>query len=502
MKSVSETFNSGGSHHEDESLTSHSECPAISARLLDLLPWGIGFFALIPTFVFSSYFSHNTIFAFIFSTFALLFFLGGSWRFIALSQTLDPTRFETVSRRNLPKYTVIVALYDEAHMVPQLLKALKALNYPREKLEIFLAVENHDHATNLVISTAKMPHHISRIVVNAGHPQTKPRALNAALYHATGRYVVVYDAEDLPHPDQLRAAAARFQQQPDLVCLQAPLIAKGQSWLARQFCAEYAALFQVLNPASTRLGLPFALGGTSNHLCRETLRLLGGWDSWNVTEDADLGLRLGRFGCKTAMLHGYPTYETAPERLAQWIPQRARWLKGFIQTLALHLNPVIWRRVKAKSADSRFWLSLTVSLTLPVISAALYAPASLLILARLFEALIRRTPPEIPLEAWGLLVWGWLSGSASIVMGLKRAGQPSPRLGDLLSLPVYWCLKTPAFALACWQLMFRPYHWNKTEHEPFIDLPTMIEAVRDPEHVTITQPRKQTGRRRKAAVSG
>ncbi len=407
-----------------------------------------------------------------------------------------------MSRRNLPKYTVIVALYDEAQMVPQLLKALNAINYPRQKLEIILAVENHDAVTNLVISTAKMPQHFHHVIVTEGHPQTKPRALNAALTRATGRYVVVYDAEDIPHPEQLRAAASRFRQDPDLVCLQAALIPKGHSWLARQFCAEYAALFQVLTPAASTLGLPFALGGTSNHLCCKTLHQLGGWDSWNVTEDADLGLRLGRYGGKTAMLYGYPTYETAPEQLAQWLPQRARWLKGFIQTLAVHLHPIGWRKTVAAYPDYRFWLAMVISLLLPLLSAALYAPASLLIIVRCLEGLIHHRPPTVPSEAWALVIWGWMSGVCCIVVGLKRAGASAPSLKDLLSLPLYWSLKSLAFVLACWQLMFRPYHWNKTAHYPFVDplaLPFERPVTAD---FKPSRPRKQTGRGRKAAVSG
>ena len=106
------------------------------------------------------------------------------------------------------------------------------------------------------------------LVVPDGKPRTKPRALNYALQFATGDYLVIYDAEDRPDPDQLRKAAGRFRDAPrEVVCLQARLTFDNASenWLSKQFAIEYASLFAGILPMLDAARLPLPLGGTSNH---------------------------------------------------------------------------------------------------------------------------------------------------------------------------------------------------------------------------------------------
>jgi len=233
-------------------------------------------------------------------------------RGLAIAAARRPPPISRLSEAELPSYTVIVPLYREAQMVASLLHALGALDYPRERLQILIVLEADDAETAAALDRHPQPG-VRPVIAPRGHPRTKPRACNIALQQATGRHVVVYDAEDRPHPLQLREAAARFARgDRRLACLQAPLrIAGGSSFLSRQFALEYAAQFEVLLPTLARIGAPFPLGGTSNHFRTDVLRAVGGWDAWNVTEDADLGFRLAAHGWRSGTLRT-PTWESAP----------------------------------------------------------------------------------------------------------------------------------------------------------------------------------------------
>ncbi len=209
-----------------------------------------------------------------------------------------PTRPKLLNDDALPIYSVMVPLNNEANLVPQLARALKALNYPPEKLDIKFIVEASSQPTVAAVR-AKLDHLAFELVeVPDGQPRTKPKALNFALPFARGEHIVVFDAEDIPHPDQLRLAATLFAQNPDIVCFQAELVIDNayESALTALFTAEYAGQFGLIMRALADLNMPMPLGGTSNHFRLETLRHVGGWDSFNVTEDADLGLRLARLG--------------------------------------------------------------------------------------------------------------------------------------------------------------------------------------------------------------
>lgn len=241
---------------------------------------------------------------------------------------------ESVSAPDLPVYTVLVALYREAEIVPQLISALTRIRWPRSKLEIKLVCEEDDTETLEALSTLQLQPCVEIIKVPVGQPRTKPKALAYALPLSSGEFVTLYDAEDQPHPDQLHEAWQRFRSADDgLGCIQAPLmVVPGQKkLLPLLFGFEYAAIFRGLLPwlAERRLILP--LGGTSNHFRRSALEEVGGWDPCSLTEDADLGLRLARFGylCETITR---PTLEDAPEAMLNWGRQRTRWFKGWMQT--------------------------------------------------------------------------------------------------------------------------------------------------------------------------
>lgn len=366
---------------------------------------------------------------------------------------------------NLPTYSVIVALYREAGIVPQLLRAMLALDYPEERLEILFALEADDTETLTAFHRQSLPAFVRIVRVPDGFPRTKPRALNHALEQAGGDLVVIYDAEDQPRPDQLREAAQAFAKgDPALACVQAPLRpVGGNSFIARQFAAEYAVQFDVLLPALHALHLPFPLGGTSNHFKADILRAIGGWDAFNVTEDADLGLRFAQMGYQTGMIRS-PTMETPPSLTQAWIPQRTRWIKGYMQTLLVHtrLNTPL---------KPRAWLGLFLGVGLSVAAAVCYAPFSLMVIMSLLLTGLQRigdaAHPLHLLSPYDLALFlsGTLSGMITIALAARRAGLKL-QWSDVLCAPAYWCLQSVAAVFALWQLATRPFHWDKTDHAP------------------------------------
>ncbi|MGZ3298609.1 MAG: glycosyltransferase [Asticcacaulis sp.] len=380
----------------------------------------------------------------------------------AISRRPRPAHISYAANQNLPSYSVIIALYKEAAVVPQLVRAMNAIDYPREQLEILFALEADDAETLSAFAAQTLPSHMRIIGVPPGSPRTKPRALNHALAQARGRLCVIYDAEDQPDPGQLREAAEVFAAAPpSLACLQAPLRPHGAKGLvARQFAAEYAAQFDVVLPALTRLGLPFPLGGTSNHFRTGVLKAIGGWDAWNVTEDADLGLRLARLGYEMSMISA-PTLETPPPDARVWLPQRTRWIKGYLQTLLVHSR-------LTRACGARAWLSLWLSVGLSAASAVACAPFMIMVLVQLLLSTISAGvpgAPSVPLRDIGLCLIGLISAMITAANGARRAGV---RFGlmDALFVPLYWCLQSQASCYALYQLITRPFYWDKTEHAP------------------------------------
>lgn len=364
----------------------------------------------------------------------------------------------------LPVYTVIIALYREKRVVPRLIAALSKLDYPPAKLDIKLVLETDDRETMNALAGIDIPAHVEIIVAPPGGPRTKPRALNVALPLARGHVTVIYDADDVPERDQLRLAAATFARLPqDVACLQARLAIDNtdDSWLTQLFTIEYAALFDVFNPALAEIGCPIPLGGTSNHFRTSVLRKVRGWDAWNVTEDADLGIRLARLGYHVGDLPS-STYEEAPSTLRGWMRQRTRWMKGFVQTCVTHSRHPT--KVLSQLGVWRFFGA--VSVTLGTVLSALGFP----FLTALFVALWIRGP--VPAPGWERLLYStsltlFTLGAAAMIIPACTALHRR-RLWRLLPwiplLPAYYCLVSIAAWRSLWELVAAPFHWNKTSH--------------------------------------
>jgi cellulose synthase/poly-beta-1,6-N-acetylglucosamine synthase-like glycosyltransferase len=371
------------------------------------------------------------------------------------------------AHHGLPVYSILVPMLHEAAVVPHLIAALQRLDYPADKLDVLLIVESFDAATRAALLAIALPRHMSVLVVPEGAPGTKPRACQYALQHARGDYVVVYDAEDCPEPDQLRRALAAFRSGNErLGCLQAQLniYNSRQSWLTRQFTLEYTALFDAILPALERLRLPVPLGGTSNHFPRAVLDEVGGWDPYNVTEDADLGIRLARSGWQVGVLPS-TTWEEAPPTFAIWVKQRTRWLKGWMQTYLVHMRtPMrLWHELGARG-----FLGLQVLMGGLILSALVHPWFYVLVAADLWQGRLLGVPDGMlgrTLLGVGLfnVVAGYLSAMALGAVAAAQRARHGLALHAVL-MPLYWLGISFAAYRALWQLSVAPYYWEKTEH--------------------------------------
>ncbi|MBN9309305.1 glycosyltransferase family 2 protein [Devosia sp.] len=299
------------------------------------------------------------------------------------------------------------------------------------------------------------------IVVPDALPRTKPKALNYALPMVTGQFLVVYDAEDIPEAGQLRLAASTFAEQPDIGCLQAELVVDNadESLLTALFAGEYAGQFGLMLPLIARLGLPMPLGGTSNHFRVAALRGLGGWDSFNVTEDADLGVRLARYGLRTATIASQ-TGEEAPVTMRPWLKQRTRWMKGWMQTLIVHNGD--WRQL-LKDLGWRGFLGFQIYVGSMVLSAPLHTAFMLSLLIGLGAGGIGQPLDLLDLVAAVTFLIGYAGPALLVVMGLRRLGRRDLLLRQL-ALPLYWILHSVAAMLALVELVRMPHFWAKTNH--------------------------------------
>nr|WP_299507596.1 glycosyltransferase [uncultured Rhizobium sp.] len=370
----------------------------------------------------------------------------------------------------LPIYSVMVAIYREAAVVPQLIAALDEIDWPRSRLDIKLVCEADDLETLAAIAKVRPGPHFEVVEVPAMQPRTKPKALTYALAGARGEFITIYDAEDRPHPQQLREAYHRFRLSSDkLACLQSPLVIAngGESWLSAVFALEYAALFRRLLPALGFYRMPLPLGGTSNHFRTAALTGCGGWDPFNVTEDADLGMRLNRMGYEVATLT-LPTLEDAPTRFPVWLGQRTRWYKGWLQTwLVLMRNP---RRTMREMRPMPFFVfQLLIG---GMLISALSHPALLSFITLSVLSMLQSPASDSSAFTKVMLAIDMVNILGSYAVFYVSGSMPmSPRekssLGRCwLYIPVYWM----AISIAAWkaviELRLRPFYWSKTPHLP------------------------------------
>lgn len=374
----------------------------------------------------------------------------------------------TASADDLPGYTALVPLHREAAMLPNLVEHLGALRYPADKLRVLLLVEEDDRITQDALAPLELPLHFEVVVVPPGGPRTKPNACNAGLARTSSELCVVFDAEDRPDPEQLREAAAAFREHPpDVVCLQAELDYWNPwtNWLTRMFAGEYALNFALVLRGLEQLRLPIPLGGTSNHLRVSALRELGGWDPHNVTEDADLGVRIARRGWGVRMLTSV-TWEEANSKLDNWIRQRSRWIKGHVQTWLVHMRRP--RRLLAElglrefvAFQLTFAFNNLVVLCNPVFWGLfcwylVYGPNSV---AALYP------PPVLYAGTAAMLVGNLITIYLFMIACMARPGLHRA-VPVMVTVPLYWALMSVAALRAVAQLVrpSRRHYWELTVH--------------------------------------
>ena len=365
----------------------------------------------------------------------------------------------------LPCVSVMIPLFHKPEIADALITRLENLTYPKPLLDIVLVLEAADEITRTALQRIQLPSWIKVVVVpDAKGLTTKPRAMNYALDFCRGTIIGVWDAEDAPEPDQIEKVAARFNEAaPNVVCLQGMLdyYNARQNWISRCFTIEYATWWRVVLPGMARLGFVIPLGGTTLFFRRKALEKLGRWDAHNVTEDADLGVRLARYGYVTELIPTV-TYEEANCRPWRWVRQRSRWLKGFMITYCVHM-----RDPKSLMRDLGFKRFMGLQMIfLATFSQFAFAPVLWSFWVTIFGYThpIQNVLGETAILA--LIVLFFIAEILTITMGMTAVCAPNRRhlMKWVLTMPLYFTLGTLASYKALYEMIVTPFYWDKTEH--------------------------------------
>lgn len=395
-----------------------------------------------------------------------------------------------------PSYTILCPLYKETAVVPQFVEAIRALNYPLDRLQVLFLTEENDPQTRAALLSLRLPPSFSVLTVPKGTPQTKPRACNFGLLQATGQFIVIFDAEDKPDPDQLKKAILTFARYgPELACVQAKLnfYNTGQNLLTRLFTAEYNLWFDIMLPGLQHTGLALPLGGTSNHFRTDALRALGGWDPFNVTEDCDAGLRLAQYKLTTAVLNS-TTYEEATSRLKIWLFQRSRWIKGYMQTYLVHMRHPL-QTLRQGGFRKFFTLQVIVGAWTGVllINPFMWLLSLLYIILRPVGLYHQLFPTPIFYLGTICFVFGNFFYIYLHMIGCLRRKQYS-LIKWVIFLPFYWALMSLSAFIALYQLIVKPHYWEKTQHGHHLKQQGMPPALAVPSPFLFNPANGSSGR--------
>jgi cellulose synthase/poly-beta-1,6-N-acetylglucosamine synthase-like glycosyltransferase len=367
--------------------------------------------------------------------------------------------------RDLPVYTILIPAYKEAEVLPDLLEVVSRLDYPTTKLDVKVLMEADDLDTIEAFRRLNMPSHFQGIVVPSAHPKTKPKACNYGLIHARGEYIVILDAEDLPELEQLkRVLVAYSKAPPNVACIQAKLnyYNRRQNLLTRWFTVEYSMWFDLFLPGLDATGAPIPLGGTSNHFRRNALVEVGAWDPHNVTEDADLGVRLYKRGYRTATVDS-TTFEEANSELYNWVRQRSRWHKGYIQTWLVHMrHPLKLLKEIGPMAFLSFQLVVGGTFFAALLNPVYWALTALWFLVQ--WNLVQEIAPAAVFYVGAICMY--LGNFAFMYMNVAGAMRRKfyDQVKYALLTPLYWGLMSVGAWKGFLQLIYRPHYWEKTVH--------------------------------------
>ena len=396
-------------------------------------------------------------------TFKLFLSLVGSK--FELYQAVTKSEIKNIVDDELPVYTIHLPVYKEDKLIKKLIWNLQSLDYPRDRLDIKLLIEEDDDQTLNAVRNLDFPAIFEVIVVPFHMPKTKPKACNYGLHFSRGQYLTIYDAEDIPDTDQLKKVVAMFNKLPEeYICVQCALnyFNRNENFLTRMFTLEYSYWFDYVLPGLDTLDIPIPLGGTSNHFKMASLIELGAWDPFNVTEDADLGVRAYAKGHKIAVINS-TTYEEANNDFVNWIRQRSRWIKGYMQTYLVHMRDPIGliRKIGFKGfLGFNFFVGAT-----PIMF--LINPILILIFIGyvVFDlGIIRTIFPDwvLFISIFNLMVGNILMIYVNMMAVFKR------RYYELILFaianPLYWLMHSIAAYKGLYQLIVNPFYWEKTNH--------------------------------------
>jgi cellulose synthase/poly-beta-1,6-N-acetylglucosamine synthase-like glycosyltransferase len=382
-----------------------------------------------------------------------------------LFQAVTKEEVRGVRNDDLPVYTIHLPVYKEDKLIRKLIWNLQSLDYPMEQLDIKLLIEEDDDKTLNAVRALDFPAIFEVLVVPFHLPKTKPKACNYGLHFSRGKYLTIYDAEDIPDTDQLKKTVFLFNKLPEhYICLQGALnyFNRNENLLTRMFTLEYSYWFDYMLPGLGTLDIPIPLGGTSNHFKLDVLRELGAWDPFNVTEDADLGVRAFAKGYKVAIVNS-TTYEEANNEPFNWIRQRSRWIKGYMQTFLVHMrNP---RKLIGKIGWKGF-LGFNFFIGATPLTFLVYPLLLLFFLTYLIFDLKAISPlfPDwvLYVSTFNLIIGNVLMIYVNMMAVFKR------RFYELILFalvnPVYWLMHSIAAYKGLWQLITKPFYWEKTNH--------------------------------------
>jgi cellulose synthase/poly-beta-1,6-N-acetylglucosamine synthase-like glycosyltransferase len=397
--------------------------------------------------------------------------------------TVTDGEIAALDEGTLPIYTILIPLYKEARILPNILKNISQLDYPRDKLDVKLLLEEVDTETiaeaqrlglfgnpEVVIHPMTLEEYrvfltiFDPVLVPDADIRTKPRACNQGLYRAKGEYCVIYDAEDDPDPDQLKRAVVLYRRiSDDYACIQARLnyYNPNDNLLTRWFTIEYSYWFDYYLQGLDYVGCPMPLGGTSNHFKTKQLSRIGGWDPYNVTEDADLGIRIARRGLKVGMMDSY-TFEEANSHLWNWIRQRSRWNKGYVQTYFVHMRKP--RKLLEDLGWKQFFLfqvNFGGNVLLPLLNPLLWLITFLTLAVP--ELLHFRVFVLIAVfSITNLFISNWVYVGLHLIACIKD--KMYGQIPYVLLFPLYWVLISIGAWKGLLQILTDPFYWEKTIH--------------------------------------
>ena len=458
--------------------------PENSAIITFTTPQIVFMLSLVILSILGVVFYRDRMLVFLMTVFQSIYLLMAAAKFYIVLRGTNPAghlRFtqkelDAIDEHDLPVYTILVPVYKEKEVIHYLLKRIDAMDYPKYKLDVRILLEEDDNETIEAVHNMELPSYYTSVVVPYSMPKTKPKACNYGLIGSKGEFVVIYDAEDRPEPDQLKKAYLAFKKlPPEYVCVQAKLnyFNSEENWLTRLFTQEYSMWFELLLVGIMQVNIPIPLGGTSNHFKTSFLKLVGGWDPFNVTEDADLGIRLYKHNCRTAVIDSR-TWEEANCNLGNWIRQRSRWIKGYMQTFFVHMrHPVTFSRQIGLKGMIGYLAMIFGTPFLPLINPFSWALLIIWIFFKpwwvqgMFPGVMYYVAAVQLIVGNFMFVYMNMIGSFYVIRdcSLKKQ-QPFSysMIRYALLTPLYWVFMSAAAYKALFQLFAKPFYWEKTTH--------------------------------------